>query len=278
MLKILCEYFRGNYLQTISNESQSMGNNVFTTFLGLVGVKYTNTFSRQYFNEHPHKYNLFGLSSMLKDYGIENAGIQITDKNEIRSIQPPFIAHTGNDFAVVDTIDKDNIRFIEGNKRINIPLDEFLKILTGYALIAETRKTSKEPGYEGHFQTEIFRKIQNISILTFVFFLFAFALISNKSYLHLETIMLVIISLEGIYIGYLLVLKQLHIQSNYADKLCSLFKYNDCNNILESDASKFFGVIGWSEVGLGYFISNLIILCFLPSFIPCLLLINVSSG
>jgi uncharacterized membrane protein len=255
-----------------------MGNNVFTTFLGLVGVKYTNTFSRQYFNEHPHKYNLFGLSSMLKDYGIENAGIQITDKNEIRSIEPPFIAHTGNDFAVVDTIDKDNIRFIEGNKRIKIPLDEFLKIWTGYALIAETRKTSKEPGYEGHFQTEIFRKIQNISILTFVFFLFAFALISNKSYLHLETIMLVIISLEGIYIGYLLVLKQLHIQSNYADKLCSLFKYNDCNNILESDASKFFGVIGWSEVGLGYFISNLIILCFLPSFIPCLLLINVSSG
>ena len=254
-----------------------MGNNVFTTFLGLVGVKYTNTFSRQYFNEHPHKYNLFGLSSMLKDYGIENAGIQITDKNEIRSIEPPFIAHTGNDFAVVDTIDKDNIRFIEGNKRIKIPLDEFLKIWTGYALIAETRKTSKEPGYEGHFQTEIFRKIQNISILTFVFFLFAFALISNKSYLHLETIMLVIISLGGIYIGYLLVLKQLHIQSNYADKLCSLFKYNDCNNILESDASKFFGVIGWSEVGLGYFISNLIILCFLPSFIPCLLLINIFS-
>ncbi len=79
----------------------------------------------------------------------------------------------------------------------------------------------------------------------------------------------------GAYIGYLLVLKQLHIQSNYADKLCSLFKYNDCNNILESDAAKFFGVIGWSEVGLGYFISNLIILCFLPSCIPYLLLINI---
>jgi len=114
-----------------------------------------------------------------------------------------------------------------------------------------------------------------LSYYLLLFFLFAFAFISNRSYLHLEIILLMILSLGGIYISYLLVLKQLHIQSNYADKLCSLFKYNDCNNILESDAAKFFGVIGWSEVGLGYFISNLIILCFLPSFIPCLLLINI---
>ncbi|WP_313381739.1 vitamin K epoxide reductase family protein [Proteiniphilum saccharofermentans] len=252
-----------------------MGDNIFITFLRLTGVKYTDSFSRQYFNEHPHKYNLFGLSSMLSDYGIENAGIKISDKNEIRSIEPPFIAHTGNDFAIVETIDKDNIRFIEGNKRIKIPFDEFLKMWTGYTLIAEPDKTSKEPDYEIHFRKELFSNLLKIVLLSITLFLFAFAFISNRSYLHLEIILLMILSLGGIYISYLLVLKQLHIQSNYADKLCSLFKYNDCNNILESDAAKFFGVIGWSEVGLGYFISNLIILCFLPSFIPCLLLINI---
>ena len=240
-----------------------------------MGVKYTDSFSLQYFNEHPHKYNLFGLSSMLKDYGIENVGIKISDKNEIRSIDIPFIAHTGNDFAVVETIEKDNIRFIEGNKRIKIPLDEFLKIWTGYALIAEPCKTSKEPGYEGHFRKEIFRKLQKISILFFVFFLFAFAFISNKSYLYSGVVLLMIINAVGIYISYLLILKQLHIQSNYADRLCSLFKYNDCNNILESDAAKLFGVIGWSEVGLGYFISNAVILLFLPFFVSSLLIINI---
>ena len=252
-----------------------MGNNIFTTFLDLVGVKYTDSFSLQYFNEHPHKYNLFGLSSMLKDYGIENVGIKISDKNEIRSIQPPFIAHTGNDFAVVETIDKDNIRFVEGNKRIKIPLDEFIKIWTGYALIAEPCKTSKEPDYEIHSRKELFHNLRKVTILIILAFLFAFAFISNKSYLYSGVVLLMIINAVGIYISYLLILKQLHIQSNYADRLCSLFKYNDCNNILESDAAKLFGVIGWSEVGLGYFISNLIILCFLPLFIPCLLLINI---
>ncbi|OJV87177.1 MAG: hypothetical protein BGO34_12555 [Bacteroidia bacterium 44-10] len=252
-----------------------MGDNIFITFLRLAGVKYTDSFSHQYFNEHPHKYNLFGLSSMLSDYGIENVGVKISDKNEICTIEPPFIAHTGNDFAVVEKIDKDHVQFIEGNKRIKISLGEFLKMWTGYTLIAEPDKTSKEPDYEVHFRKELFSNLLKIILLSITLFLFAFAFISNKSYLHSGVVLLLAINSIGTYIGYLLVLKQLHIQSNYADRLCSLFKYNDCNNILESDAAKFFGVIGWSEVGLGYFISNVIILCFLPSFIPCLLLINI---
>ena len=81
----------------------------------------------------------------------------------------------------------------------------------------------------------------------------------------------------GGYIGYLLVLKQLRIQSNYADRLCSLFKYSDCNNILDSKAAKLFGLIGWSEIGLGYFISNVVILSIFPSLVDSLLLVNVFS-
>ncbi len=252
-----------------------MQDNILITFLHLVGVKCTVSFTRQYFNEHPHKYNLFGLSSMLSDYGIENTGVKILDKNEIRSIRAPFIAHIGNDFVIVEKIDKEDIRFIEGNRRIKTPFNEFLKMWTGYALIAEPDRTSKEPNYETHSGKELFHNLRKITILSILIFLFAFAFITNKSYLHPGVVLLLAINSIGVYIGYLLVLKQLHIQSNYADKLCSLFNYNDCNNILESDAAKFFGIIGWNEVGLGYFISNLIILCFLSSCIPCLLLINI---
>jgi ABC-type bacteriocin/lantibiotic exporters, contain an N-terminal double-glycine peptidase domain len=103
--------------------------------------------------------------------------IKISDKNEIRSIEPPFIAHTGNDFAIVEKIEKDDIWFIEGNKRIKIPLDEFLKMWTGYTLIAEPDKTSKEPDYEIHSRKELFhnlRKIAILSILVFYLLLFLF--------------------------------------------------------------------------------------------------------
>ena len=252
-----------------------MSDNIFTTFLRQLGVKYTGSFSRRYFNEHPHKYNLFGLSAMLSEYGIKNAGIKISDKSEIHSIVPPFIAHTGDDFAIVEKIEKNDVRFIERSKRISIPLEEFLEMWTGYALIAEPDKTSKEPDYNAHSREELFHKLRKVIISFVLVFLAVFAFFSNGIHVHPGVILLLIISLAGVYIGYLLVLKQLRIQSDYADKLCSLFKYADCNNILESDAAKLLGVIGWSEIGLGYFISNVMIISFLPSLLPSMLLVNL---
>ncbi|MCD7930766.1 MAG: vitamin K epoxide reductase family protein [Tannerellaceae bacterium] len=69
----------------------------------------------------------------------------------------------------------------------------------------------------------------------------------------------------------------MHIQSEYADKICSLFKQSDCNDVLGSEASKLFGLIGWSEIGLGYFISNIMILLFLPQLLSYLAIINVCA-
>jgi len=48
--------------------------NTFVALLDLLNVKHTNDFSNRYFNEHPHKYNLFGLSKMLSDYNTHKAG------------------------------------------------------------------------------------------------------------------------------------------------------------------------------------------------------------
>ena len=53
-------------------------------FLELLKVKHTNDFSNKCFNEHPHKYNLFGLSKMLSDYGVENAGTR-KEKTQLRA-------------------------------------------------------------------------------------------------------------------------------------------------------------------------------------------------
>lgn len=75
----------------------------------------------------------------------------------------------------------------------------------------------------------------------------------------------------------MLVLKQMDIHSEYADKLCSLFNKNGCNNILETEAAKFMGVVSWSEVGLSYFLANSCILLFLPQYVGYLLLFNLCA-
>ena len=67
----------------------------------------------------------------------------------------------------------------------------------------------------------------------------------------------------------------MQVESQYADKICSLFKQKDCNNILESEAAKIWGIIGWSEIGFGYFLTNVLILLFAPTLILYIAWINI---
>ena len=51
--------------------------NTFIAMLNLLKVKHTTVFSNNFFNEHPHKFNLYGLSMMLSDYRVRNAATRI---------------------------------------------------------------------------------------------------------------------------------------------------------------------------------------------------------
>ena len=105
---------------------------IFVTFLDLLEVKRTKSFSEQYFNEHPHKYNLFGLSKMLSDYGIENAATKISDKeNDITEIQTPFIAQFSSDFVTVRKVDPDNVSFLwKAVNHVLSPVGKFVEECT----------------------------------------------------------------------------------------------------------------------------------------------------
>jgi len=121
---------------------------VFTSFLEALEVKHTDDFSNGYFNEHPHKYNLFGISKMLSDYGIENAGTRIADKEQdLFNIECPFIAHIGSDFVVVYKIEPDKVHYLWNGKKISLSVSEFVKTWTGVVLLAETTTRSIEPDY-----------------------------------------------------------------------------------------------------------------------------------
>jgi ABC-type bacteriocin/lantibiotic exporter with double-glycine peptidase domain len=131
------------------------GQNVFDSFLHLLNVKYTKEFSNKYFREHPHKYNLFGLSKMLSDYGVENKGFKTNNKGEaIRALESPFVAHTGGDFVVVFRMTTDRIYYLWQGKTINITLDEFFRTWSGVVLLAETNEKTIEPHYKENRKKE----------------------------------------------------------------------------------------------------------------------------
>ena len=256
--------------------STSNVNNVFTSFLQQLNVKHTKSGSSKLYREHPHKYNLFGLSKMLSTYGVDSKAVKLNNKKEILSLETPFIAHISNDFVTVYRLTSKKIYYIWKGKDITISIEEFNKIWSGVILVAETNINSGEHNYKENRFKELFELIQQYLLLTSICLLIVLTYISKSIFNNIGLSLSLFINLVGVFIGYLLVLKQVHIQSSYADKICSLFKKSDCNNILESPASKFLGLIGWSEIGLGYFISNTIIILFLPHLVYYLSIININ--
>ena len=250
--------------------------NVFVSFLCFLGVKHTKSFSNKYFREHPHKFNLFGLSKMLFDYGIENKGFKTENKGEaIKALEAPFIAHTGTDFVVVFKITADRIYYLWQGKNVNITLNDFLQTWSGVVLLAETNEESIEPNYKENRNKELAITLQKCGLLLAIGLFVGFFFIYNRIYENIGWLLVFLTNLFGFYVSYLLAQKQLHTHSEYADKICSLFKQADCNNVLESKAAKLGGIIGWSEIGFGYFTANILILLFFPQLIPYSAIINI---
>ena len=250
--------------------------NPFTALLFLLKVKHTHDFSNQYFNEHPHKYNLYGLSKMLSYYGIENGAIRVEDKeNDITEVETPFIAQFGGDFVAVNKVEQDKVSFLWKGINHNLISTNFIEAWTGIILLVEASEKSGEPEYKKHRKTELLNRLKKITLFTACGLVFAITYIYQSFYTNPGLSLLILINLAGLFISWLLLTKQMHIQSQYADKICSLFKQKDCNNVLESKAAKLWGIAGWSEIGFGYFLTNVLLLLFSPALITTIAWINI---
>jgi len=141
--------------------------NILTSFLDLLKVKHTKTFTEQTFNEHPHKYNLFGLSKMLSDYGVNNESIEVSDKEQnITNIQPPFIAQFGADFVAVEKVDAEQVSFFWKGVHQVLPKDKFTREWSGIVLLAEATEKSGEPDFKIHRQAEILALTKQVAFIS----------------------------------------------------------------------------------------------------------------
>jgi thiol-disulfide isomerase/thioredoxin len=252
--------------------------NLFTVFLDSLEVKYTCKFAKKIYAEHPHKYNMYGLSKMLSDYRIPNQGMMLDDPADVATIEPPFIAQFGGDLYVVEKITDREVLLFKSESDVKVPIDKFKEGCTGVVLVAEPDENSIEPGLKENRRKEIFGAIMKYGLYVMVCIAVIYACVVSKTYTQYGLLSALVINLAGVYISYLLVLKQVHFHSQSVDKICSMFnKKSDCNSLLDSKAAKFLDFIGWSELGLGYFISNTIIVLFAPAIMPYLALLSAGA-
>ena len=128
--------------------------NVFIALLSALKVEHTVEFSNSYYNQHPHKDNLLGLSQMLSEYGIENIAVKIDENNkydDISQLSVPFIAQVDGDFVVVSNTANGRVDYVWRNNNITLPIAKFCLSWSGVTLLAETTERSGEPNYKENY-------------------------------------------------------------------------------------------------------------------------------
>lgn len=242
-----------------------MKTTILTRFLQELGVKHTRYYSEKIYRTHPYRDSLYGLSHMLNIYGIYNEGIRSKEK-KIESFSPPFIAHLSNEFVIVKKKLKDTITYEWRGIDITGPIENFRDNWSGVVLLAQPTEASKEPNYSKHCLFSFCEKIQRLVLLVFPIICLLAAYYNNKDIIGINGSLLILLNAIGIYISFLLLQKQAKVNSNYANKICSLFHQKDCNAILELPVAKI-GILSWSEIGFAYFLTNILLITLFPNYI-----------
>lgn len=250
---------------------------LFTDFLSALKVKHTVDYSDSRFEDMPFQ-SMFGLANLLKEYNVTATGVSVdaaSKADAISRFSVPFLADTNDGFAIVLKLTDGTVTYMSQHKTFTTALSKFLQGWNGIALLASTDESSGEPGYIQHHIGDIFRRAKKWILVFLVFALVGFAMWQSELYSRWTAWLLVILDCLGIYLSWMLVQKSLGIRNTTADAMCSALDEGGCDEIARSQASSFFGLVKWSEVGLAYFSTSLFALLMFPESLPALAAINI---
>lgn len=236
---------------------------ILENFLDALDISYTKRFTRNLFEEHPHKNNMYGLKKMLDVYGVNTLGVYV-EKKKLSELNFPCILHTHGDFVIGLSCDANTIKFLQHGKETTLTHDVFSKTWTGNALVVQETTNATEPDYKEHQRDELISNAKTYSIPVMLVLAVIIGLVGNWESINIFEIIRILLSCSGIFVCAMLMEKQLYGESRYGDRVCSLFHHADCSSVLDGPMAKVFG-ISWSEIGLGYFAANILLLVLIPS-------------
>ncbi|MBN1186415.1 MAG: thioredoxin domain-containing protein [Bacteroidales bacterium] len=227
-------------------------------------LKVTLTGSEDYLLSHPYYPSLLSLYDAFKSWGVEPYALKLNIQ-EIRDINRPFIAHlnnTGGQLAFVYSIKNNIVLYsIDKTGKRSEQLEKFALQFSGAVIIINPKRDSREKEFKVKLQNEILDLILIPLVIALILILGAFVSIIAIKPIFLTTWwILAIIKTIGLIASLLLVLHDFKVYIPLIHKLCSLSSEIDCNSIINSKASKVFGWLNWTDIGLIYFTSTLLFL------------------
>lgn len=235
---------------------------IASKFFKAINVKVTKSYLRELLYSHPDYPSLLSLSDTCTELGVESIAIQTTVK-KIQKVELPIIAHLyekGGTFIIVKKIENDKINYLHpDNGIVAESLDHFDKKWSGIVFLSFPNKQSGENNYFNKRIIELFNKSRTLILLSSIIILLGgIWKITNPSFSS-EFIFLLFTKLCGLFVSINLVIHSLGKSSSLLQNVCNFKKSNNCDDVLNSSASKFFRFISMSDLCLIYFGGGLVL-------------------
>ena len=247
---------------------------IVSDLLTALKVPHTEDYTKQRFEAMPFK-TLFGVTQLLKEYGVDSTGYSLPDKAKMLQLPAPFIAQTDGGLVIVTAADQNSVSYLTQGVAETMPSEDFLKAATGVILYAKAEPHAVEPDYGKHHAVELIAKGKRVLLIALAAVLGAYLIVFNGLWRYWSVWALIGVDLCGLTLTYMLVQKSLSIKNAVADKVCGVLQEGGCDQILKTSASSFFGIFSWSEVGITYFGVSLLAMLIAPQTIHWLSLINI---
>lgn len=221
---------------------------IIIKYLKILGIKFSPEYIIKYLLSHPNRYSLLSIKHLFENLGLQNSFIKI-NKCDLDKINFPFLIHFNDEQKKIKII----------NSKQDLKQTVSLKNWTGIVI---TAKINSEINFSAEhkflFKSKLFKK-HIVGIIFIVLVINPFLYINISSF-SMHYLVLSITSLAGIYLGVVLILKDLGFTYQAINTFCERGIKSSCDHVLRSKEAKIFKYFSLSELVFSYFIAQYICL------------------
>lgn len=248
---------------TFNTELKSVG----STYAKLLDIKISQRQLKNRIEENPYYPSLLTLSDVFDSYNLKNSAYRISKEDFLDlKEEVPFVAymrttHSDLDFVVVESISDNKIGVYHKSQILKyFDIEDFLNRYK--QVIWKVSENTKNLDPKFRQQSKLDEKNKYYKIISFLFVAALFL-----SFLEPNTISTVfkplglyfLTKVLGLFVTGLLIAYELDKNNSFVKNLCTLNSRTNCDAVLNSKASKLYGIT-WAEIGFCYFLSTVLIL------------------
>lgn len=194
------------------------------------------------------------------------------EKENFEQLIAPFTAYlknqpNGKDFVLVTSVANNAVSYVaESKKEKTIAKEDFIQNWENIVLQAgDIDEKSGEKDYQLNHKKEMARANKRIALVCTAVLLFCstvyFYVNSLPVHFIASAAAILTIKILGLTVSVLLLVYEIDKSNAFVKSICTTVKHTNCNAVLQSKASKIFGM-SWSEAGFFYFAATLLFLWF----------------